>query len=117
MEQKNEIKNLPQLLEWINNSQICYVTEANECYFVVEAPNNADVHVHYEEYDEIDDIMYKTRKRLEDFDADEEFMELWSVDFANHNHFRPSQFITMLKEDEETFHSLAWKLKTAWQEQ
>jgi len=114
MEQKSEIKNLQQLFDWIDSSKTCYVTETGEDYFVVEAPNNADVHVHYEEYDEIDDIISCTIDKLENFDADEQFMELWSIEFANHNHFSPSQFIRMLQEDEETFKELAEKLADVW---
>ncbi len=45
---------------------------------------------------------------------DERFMELWSVDFANRNHFKPSQFLKMLQEDEASFKELAGKLESAW---
>ncbi|WP_044005996.1 hypothetical protein [Ligilactobacillus salivarius] len=41
--------------------------------------------------------------RFKNFDADDEFEELWSYEFGQHNHFRPSQFIEMLLDDEDYF--------------
>ncbi|GHT40086.1 hypothetical protein AGMMS49965_07820 [Bacteroidia bacterium] len=109
MEQK--ITCLQDLLDWINNSDVCTVTETGDDYFIVEAPNNADVYVHYEADDEIDDIVKKTMESLYDFDADERFEELWEPGFVSQNHFRPSQFIKMLQKDEETFRGLAGELR------
>jgi hypothetical protein len=117
MEQRININNLQELFDWINDTNLCYVVENDDEYFIIEAPNNADQHIWFEKNDDIDVIICKTITELENFDADNRFAELWSVDFANHNHFTPSQFIKMLKEDEETFRNLAWKLRTVWQEQ
>ena len=49
--------------------------------------------------------------QLEEFDADNEFMELWDIDFANRNQFKPSQFLKMLQEDEVSFKELTDQLK------
>ena len=111
MEQQIEINNLQQLLNWIDCSKTCYATEKGEDYFVVQAPNNATWQIQFDKDDEIDDIFSKTIKQLKEFDADNEFMELWSVDFAEHNHFTPSQFIRMLQEDEASFKELARELR------
>ncbi len=112
MEQK--IENLQQLFDWIDGSKVCCVSEREDDYFHIEAPNNADIFISIEKDDTIDDIIPKTITRLEEFDADNEFMELWSVDFASHNHFKPSQFLKMLQEDEASFKELAGKLEDVW---
>jgi len=111
MGQKTEINSLQELIDWIDNSKICCFEEISEEYFIIEAPDNATRQIQFKKDDEIDDIILKTIEQLEEFDADNEFMELWSVDFAKHNHFKPSQFIRMLQEDEETFKGLAYKLR------
>jgi hypothetical protein len=61
--------------------------------------------------DNISDIISDTARQLEEFDADEQFMELWSKEFAEHNHFSPSQFIRMLQEDEKSFRGVAYMLR------
>jgi hypothetical protein len=111
MEQKEKITSLQKLIDWIDNSNICHVTEQGDDYFLVEASNNADVHVWVKENDNINDIISDTARQLEEFDADERFMELWSKEFAEHNHFSPSQFIKMLQEDEKTFRDVAYRLR------
>ena len=111
MEQQIEINNLQQLLNWIDCSKTCYATEKGEDYFVVKAPNNATWQIQFDKDDEIDDIISKTIKQLEEFDADNEFMELWSKEFAEHNSFTPSQFIRILQEDEASFKGLARELR------
>ncbi|GHT66183.1 hypothetical protein FACS189452_01630 [Bacteroidia bacterium] len=111
MEQKNKITSLQKFFDWIDNNSSCYVSDKSENSFDIYAPNDAVWQINYENEDEISDIISKTISQLQDFDADEQFMELWSVDFANHNHFSPSQFIKMLQEDEETFRELARKLR------
>ncbi|GHT15837.1 hypothetical protein AGMMS4956_16770 [Bacteroidia bacterium] len=110
MEHKNKVTSLQEFFDWINNSETCCVTEQDSDYFVVEAPNNADVYVHYDEDDGIEIVVAKTIEKLRDFDADERFTELWEPAFVAQNHFRPSQFIKMLQEDAETFRELAGDL-------
>lgn len=108
MEQK--IENLQQLFDWIENNN-CRVFDKEEANFTIEAPNNATWQIQFEKDDEIVDIISKIIEQLEEFDADERFTEWWSADFAKHNGFTPLQFITMLKEDEETFRYLARELR------
>jgi hypothetical protein len=114
MEQKIEIKNLQELFDWIDDSKICCLSEKEDDYFRIEAPNNADVFVNLEKGDDIDEIISRTIEQLENFDADERFTELWSKEFAGHNHFKPSQFLKMLQEDEASFKELAGKLENVW---
>ncbi|MDR1984555.1 MAG: hypothetical protein LBQ28_07020 [Prevotellaceae bacterium] len=91
--QKNKISCLQELFDWIEKSNVCLVSEKENDYFRIEAPNNADVFVNIENDDDIEDIISRTIERLDDFDADERFMELWSKEFSEHNHFKPSRFI------------------------
>jgi len=107
MEQKVEITNLQELIDWIDNSKICYVTETSEIYFVIQAPNNATWQIQFEKKDNIEDIIYKAKEQLEQFDADEQFADWWHKDFE----YPPLQFITMLKEDEASFKELARELR------
>ncbi|MDR2147270.1 MAG: hypothetical protein LBE91_12505 [Tannerella sp.] len=108
---ERKIENLQQLFDWIDNSKICCVSEKEDDYFCIEASNNADVFINIETEDAIDDIVFCTIERLQDFNADERFMELWSKEFAERNHFRPSQFLKMLQEDEASFKELAGRLR------
>jgi len=114
MEQKIEITNLQKLIDWIDSSENCFVSEQEKDYFNIEAPNNADVFVNIEKDDNIDDIISRTIERLQDFDADERFTELWSKEFAKQNGFRPRHFIDMLEEDETSFNELARELENVW---
>jgi len=107
----NKISCLTEFIEWIDNSKTCCVSEQEDDYFYIEAPNNADMFINIEKDDNVDDIISRTIERLQYFDADERFMDLWSKDFAEHNHFLPSQFIRMLQEDEASFKELAGELK------
>ena len=111
MEQKIEFNNLQELLDWIESGSDCHIEETGKDYFVVEAPNNATWQIQFEKSDDIDSIISKTIEQLEEFDADERFTEYWSADFANHNHFKPSQFLKMLQEDEVSFEELARELR------
>jgi hypothetical protein len=111
MEQKNRITSLQELIDWIDSGKNCCISEQDDNYFCIEAPNNADISVNIEENDSIEDIVARTIEYLLDFDADERFTELWSADFAKHNGFSPSQFLRMLQEDEASFRKLADNLE------
>jgi len=117
MKQKTKITSLRELIDWICNNSDCTVFGIEEDNFTVEAPNNATWQIQFKTDDDIDAIISKTICQLEEFDADNEFTELWNVDFANHNHFKPSQFIKMLQEDEATFKELAGELADVWYEE
>ena len=110
MEQKTEITNIEHLMDWITSVHCCFGVDIEDNGLYIQAPNNADVFVNIEKADDIDEIISRTIERFEDFDADEQFMELWSKEFAEHNHFTPSQFVRMLQEDEASFKELAREL-------
>jgi hypothetical protein len=111
MEQKNNITTLQKLFDWIDNTSSCYVSDKSEDYFDIYAPNDTVWQIQYAREDEIEDIISKTISQLQNFDADECFEELWEPSFVSQNHFKPSQFIKMLQEDEETFRELAGELR------
>ncbi|MCH3973503.1 hypothetical protein [Bifidobacterium tibiigranuli] len=56
------------------------------------------------------DIVRKIKEGMYAFDADEQFDELYSPDFARHNNLTPSRFIAMLLEDEQYFKNAADKI-------
>ena len=111
---ENKITCLTEFFDWIDNSKICCVSEKDDDYFYIETPNNGDVFINIEKDDNIDDIISRTINVLQKFDVDERFTELWNKDFAEHNHFKPSQFFKMLQEDEASFKELAGKLENMW---
>ena len=110
MEQQIKIENLEQLFDWIEWRD-CYVLDKAEDNFFIEAPNNVFWQVLFDKDDKIEDIISKTIKQLEEFDADENFSEYWSAYFAKQNNFTPLHFITILKKGEEIFRELARELK------
>ena len=107
----NKITCLTEFIEWIDNSKTCCVSERGDNYFYIETPNDGDIFINLETDDDIEDILCRTIELLGNFNADERFMELWSKDFAERNHFKPSQFIRMLQEDEASFKELARELR------
>lgn len=56
----------------------------------------------------IKDRLYTT---LICFDKNEEFNDLWSVEFGEHNNFTAYDFMEMLKEDEDYFKNVTKKLR------
>ncbi|GHT18519.1 hypothetical protein FACS1894189_6520 [Planctomycetales bacterium] len=115
MKKSNEIQNVKELLEWIAAHSNFGVMDEGENYFYVQCPRDTSVSVRFENEDDINEIIFKTIERFEDFDADDEFTELWSHEFAEHNHFTPSRFLTMLQSDEKDLHELALELRQGLQ--
>jgi hypothetical protein len=111
MKQQSKITSLQRLLNFIEDSGNFRILDKDENSFIIEAPNNATWQIQFEADNDISEIIYKTIDQLADFDADEKFTEYWNENFAKHNSFRPFQFITILKEDEESFRELADKLR------
>jgi len=109
--EQKEINSLQELLDWIDDNSRCYTEEVESESFVVHAPCDAIQTIYFDKEDDIDTIISKTCSQLEDFDADEKFDEYWSVEFGQHNHFRASQFLKMLQDDEKVFTELAEKLE------
>ena len=85
-------------------------------YVTMEAPNHATIslNVPVMESDEktIMNLKAEMIDRMGRFDADEEFTELWSKEFAEHNGFTPSGFMKMLQDDEKHFHGAAVRIAT-----
>jgi len=112
MEQKTKITSLQELIDWFNDTDSCYISEQYDDGFVIATIDNSTLcYIDFNPNNSINDIIYETIKKLENFDADDYFTELWSFEFAKLNNFTPLQFITMLKEDEEYFRWLAQKLR------
>lgn len=81
----------------------------------VEAPNNSTI-------SGVIPISKTTTKRdiksiicdiMGEFDADNEFNELYSPEFMSHNGFTPSGFLAMLMEDKEYFEGKAEEFQTS----
>ena len=78
---------------------------------LVEAPNHATVEVTVDLSDWVLEdkkmikkiILRAVADEIRTFNADDEFDELWSIEFGRRNGFRASEFIQMLQEDEEYF--------------
>ncbi len=78
---------------------------------MVEAPNHAIVEVTIdlnnwvlEDKKMVEKIILRTiADEIRKFNADDEFDELWSIEFGRHNGFRASEFIQGLQEDEKYF--------------
>lgn len=94
------------------NSEV--ILQDRDLYVTVEAPNHATISVNTPvmESDEetIGNLKTEMARSMGDFDADERFNEYWSKDFAEHNGFTPSGFLTMLQKDERHFHDTAQRL-------
>lgn len=109
-----------------NNACLEYGDRYVTC--IVEAPNHLTLSLQinvnevvsetlndFEEILETDELMAVIKEDLLDelegayikavyeLDIDEFFNEVWSYAFAEHNHFKPGQFMEMLEEDNEYF--------------
>ena len=91
------------------NSEV--FVQNDEIYMVVEAPNNATMGYSVPEGSTMEDVYELNIAHMEDFDADDEFTEMWSREFGEHNGFSPSGFLEMLQEDEEYFRKTAKQLR------
>lgn len=83
------------------NAEIC--PQGDEVYITVEAPNNSTVTAYVPNDADRKHILETLVRRMLEFDADDEFDELWSAEFGKHNGFTPSRFLRMLIEDMEYF--------------
>lgn len=81
----------------------------------VEARNNATIRApHAEEAvasgASLSEVKFALAKDLKEFSADEEFGEIWSPEFGEHNGFTSSQFLDGLRADEAHFKRAAGTL-------
>lgn len=86
-----------------NNSEV--FDQDGEQFIVVEAPNHATFQVEHSAENSGNTVgdVRKSLLRMEEFDADEEFDELWSNGFGAHNGISATDFYTGLKADEQYF--------------
>lgn len=108
------LKDLKEELEYITahlnfgNGEIN--TDDSMINVTIEAPNHTTLNIQFID-DEIKNIesefmstyIKHAIKRIDDFDPEETFNELWSPEFAKHNNFSPFQFMDILKEDDQFF--------------
>lgn len=92
------------------NGEITYDDDGDGFDVTIEAPNHTTTSftVSREALSRPGALEHACAEACYAFDADEEFNELWSPEFAEHNGFTPSRFITMLQNDEEFFHDV-WR--------
>mgnify|MGYP007022641280 CR=1 FL=1 len=82
-------------------------------YVSIEGPNHATLTVNVvDAEDTMGDVYAEAANRMEDFDPEEEFNELWSRQFGEHNHYTPSQFLAMLNADAEFFEERGDELRS-----
>lgn len=79
-------------------------------YVSVEAPNHATVGTWIGVGVSEEELRRELAERMREFDADEEFNEMWSPKFGDHNGFTPSEFMGMLQEDMAFFRETAARL-------
>ena len=95
-----------------NNEEI--IVDDEGCQMTVEAPNHATVTVNISfdstEGNEKVTMLKAIADEIKDFNTDDEFDELWSDEFGEHNNFRPSEFFRMLLEDEDYFKQCSEKM-------
>lgn len=96
-----------------NNAEI--IVDDDGCQMTVEAPNHATVtiDIYLNDIDKGNEkvtMLKAIADEIKDFNTDEEFNELWSDEFGEHNNFRPSEFFRMLSEDEDYFKQCSEKM-------
>lgn len=98
--------------------------QGNDIYAIFEAENHATIVIWFD-LDELEGansveilshVLYTIIYRLRQFDAEEEFNELWSEEFGKHNGYTAFEFVEMLKADEQQFHEKADILEQQYNE-
>ncbi|MHA3723747.1 hypothetical protein ACXR2T_07695 [Leucobacter sp. HY1910] len=83
-------------------------------FMTVEAPNHATWRVDTDGFEDggtMGDLKATIAQDLDDFDPDEQFDEIWSPEFGEHNGFTPRQFLDGLREDKAFFEHAAMRLR------
>ncbi len=101
-----------------------YFEEHHDCIFTtIEGYNHTTLTVEFSMDDmkemEVNNQFYNVlernyRERINDFDVDETFTELWSETFAKHNGFTARTFIEVLEDDKAHFEAIDYKQKVKW---
>ena len=101
-----------------------FYKQGNEIFAIFEEENHATVGIWFD-IDEFEGansveilshVLYTIIYRLRQFDAEEEFNELWSTDFGERNGYTAFEFVEMLKADEQQFHQKADILEQQYKE-
>ncbi len=98
--------------------------QENGIYAIFEEENHATIVIWFdldvmEELNSVEILSYVLSTiiyRLRQFDAEEEFNELWSTDFGERNGYTAFEFVEMLKADEQQFHQKADILEKQYRE-
>ena len=61
-------------------------------------------------------VLYTIIYRLRQFDAEEEFNDIWSEEFGERNGYTAFEFVEMIKADEQQFHEKADILEQQYKE-
>lgn len=92
-----------------------FYEQGNEIYAIFEEENHSTVTIWFDidKYEGVNSIevlrhvLYIIICSLRRFDAEEEFNEIWSTEFGEHNGYTVFEFVEMLKADEQRFHEKA----------
>lgn len=85
--------------------------EDGSVYVTIEAPNSATMGFPIQSGATRKEALEEIIDYAEDFDADREFDETWSRDFANQNGFTPREFMSMLQEDQQFYRDTALAMR------
>lgn len=101
-----------------------FYEQENEIYASFEGENNSTIAIYFdldlmEDLNSVEILSYVLNTiiyKLREFNADEEFNNLWSTEFGENNGFSPTEFIEMLKDDEDQFWDIASILERQYKE-
>src|SRR5699024_7634795 len=90
-----------------NNAENYYNFETDEQIVTLEAPNHATFTIQHKMNtgNTIGDFRQRIVNEMQEFNAEDEFNEIWSNDFGNKNNMTASEFYIKLKSDETYFRS------------
>lgn len=104
----DKAKDLIERYELDYGNSECFIQRDNGTdflYATLEAPNHGTVTATLPADSNTRDLRCAMAEACADFDAEEEFNELWSPEFSQHNNLSPIQFIHNLNDDQEYFGS------------
>ena len=103
---------------WGTNSEI--YEQDDEAYVVLEAENHTTIRVWFDliacencenDMEILEYLLDEMKGKLFRFNADNEFNELWSTEFGKRNKLSPTEFMKMLKDDEQEFKGIGVELE------
>lgn len=101
-----------------------FYEQGNEIFALFEEENHSTIGIWFdldvmEELNSVEVLSYVLSTiiyRLRQFDAEEEFNEIWSTEFGKHNGYTAFEFVEMLKADEQQFKNKADILEQQYNE-